>query len=196
MWVFWLILKLSLWFIHTLKSRHCLSCFKCQFSIFWVKSSIFYEFTVQPVLSKRLWDKAKLLAQGRCMLNRGSSETWEKTVWSQLKDSITKSCLEFEAPVLSLGRPTDIGWQLGKTYCHGSSKGRGRMFFFCSFTFFHFLSPLSLFHLYNLFYLSSPFLWETTQNDPQELTCCKPQLSQLKPQPPAPDKALFLPTKK
>ena len=54
-------------------------------------------------------------------------------------------------------------------------KGRGGMFLFLLFL--HFLScssffPVPLFHLlYSLFYLSSPFLWETTQNDPQGLTC-------------------------
>ena len=43
-------------------------------------------------------------------------------------------------------------------------------YFFCFFTFIHFpLSPIPFFHL--LYYLSSPFLWETTQNDPQGLTC-------------------------
>ena len=54
-------------------------------------------------------------------------------------------------------------------------KGRGGMFLFLLFL--HFLScssffPVPLFHLlYSLFYLFSPFLWETTQNDPQGLTC-------------------------
>ena len=54
-------------------------------------------------------------------------------------------------------------------------KGRGGMFLFLPFL--HFLScssffPVPLFHLlYSLFYLFSPFLWETTQNDPQGLTC-------------------------
>ena len=54
-------------------------------------------------------------------------------------------------------------------------KGRGGMFLFLLFL--HFLSCSSfitvpLFHLlYSLFYLFSPFLWETTQNDPQGLTC-------------------------
>ena len=38
---------------------------------------------------------------------------------------------------------------------------------------FIFLSPLSLpFISSTISYLSSPFLWETTQNDPQGLTCC------------------------
>ena len=51
-------------------------------------------------------------------------------------------------------------------------KGRGGMFLFLLFL--HFLScssffPVPLFHL--LYYLFSPFLWETTQNDPQGLTC-------------------------
>ena len=47
------------------------------------------------------------------------------------------------------------------------------LYFFCSFTFIHFpFSPVPLFYLlYYLFYISSPFLWETTQNDPQGLTC-------------------------
>ena len=54
-------------------------------------------------------------------------------------------------------------------------KGRGGMFLFLLFL--HFLSyssffPVPLFHLlYSLFYLFSPFLWETTQNDPQGLAC-------------------------
>ena len=54
-------------------------------------------------------------------------------------------------------------------------KGIGGMFLFLLFL--HFLScssffPVPLFHLlYSLFYLFSPFLWETTQNDPQGLTC-------------------------
>ena len=50
-------------------------------------------------------------------------------------------------------------------------KGRGGMFLFLLFLHFHSCSsffPVPLFHLlYSLFYLFSPFLWETTQNDPQ-----------------------------
>ena len=43
-------------------------------------------------------------------------------------------------------------------------------YFFCFFTVIHFpFSSIPLFRL--LYYLSSPFLWETTQNDPQGLTC-------------------------
>ena len=53
--------------------------------------------------------------------------------------------------------------------------GRGGMFLFLLFLHFHSCSsffPVPLFHLlYSLFYLFSPFLWETTQNDPQGLTC-------------------------
>ena len=51
-------------------------------------------------------------------------------------------------------------------------KGRGGMllflfpFFSLSFLFAFFPVPL-----YYLFYLFSPFLWETTQNDPQGLAC-------------------------
>ena len=54
-------------------------------------------------------------------------------------------------------------------------KGRGGIFLFLLFLHFHSCSsffPVPLFHLlYSLFYLFSPFLWETTQNDPQGLTC-------------------------
>ena len=54
-------------------------------------------------------------------------------------------------------------------------KGRGGVFLFLLFLHFHSCSsffPVPLFHLlYSLFYLFSPFLWETTQNDPQGLTC-------------------------
>ena len=57
-------------------------------------------------------------------------------------------------------------------------KGRGGMFLFLLFLhFLHFHScssffPVPLFYLlYSLFYLFSPFLWETTQNDPRGLTC-------------------------
>ena len=54
-------------------------------------------------------------------------------------------------------------------------KGGGGMFLFLLFLHFHSCSsffPVPLFHLlYSLFYLFSPFLWETTQNDPQGLTC-------------------------
>ena len=54
-----------------------------------------------------------------------------------------------------------------------AGKGRGRMFIFPLFLHFHScFFPVPLFHLlYYLFYLFSPFLWETTQNDPQGLKC-------------------------
>ena len=54
-------------------------------------------------------------------------------------------------------------------------KDRGGLFLFLLFLHFHSCSsffPVPLFYLfYCLFYLFSPFLWETTQNDPQGLTC-------------------------
>ena len=56
-----------------------------------------------------------------------------------------------------------------------AGKGGGGMFLFLLFLRFHFCSyffPVRLFHLlYYLFYLFSPFLWETRQNDPEGLTC-------------------------
>ena len=49
------------------------------------------------------------------------------------------------------------------------------VFYFLLFLHFHSCSsffPVPLFHLFcYLFRLFSPFLWETTQNDPQGLTC-------------------------
>ena len=55
-----------------------------------------------------------------------------------------------------------------------AGKGRGGMFLFLLFLQFHSCSsffPVPLFHRFDyLFYHSSPFLWETTQNDPQGLT--------------------------
>ena len=53
-----------------------------------------------------------------------------------------------------------------------AGKGRGRMFLFLLFLYFHPCSSffsISLFHLF--YYLFSPFLRETAQNDPQGLTC-------------------------
>ena len=51
-----------------------------------------------------------------------------------------------------------------------TGKGREGMFLFLLFLHFHSCSaffPVPLFHLfYYLFFLFSPFLWETTQNDP------------------------------
>ena len=56
-----------------------------------------------------------------------------------------------------------------------AGKGRGGMFLFLLFLHYHPCSSffsVPLFHLlYYLFYIFSPFLWETTQNDPQGLMC-------------------------
>ena len=55
-----------------------------------------------------------------------------------------------------------------------AGKGRGGTFLFLLFLHFYSWSsfiPVPLFHLlYYIVYLYSPFLWETTQNEPQELT--------------------------
>ena len=73
----------------------------------------------------------------------------------------------------SLGRPTDIGFQLGKA-CYPFLAGKGRggnvLYFFCFFTFIPVpLSSLTLSFISCT--ISSPFLRETTQNDPQGLMC-------------------------
>ena len=61
-----------------------------------------------------------------------------------------------------------------------AGKGRSKCFYFCFFPFIPFACssffPVPLFHL--LYCLFSPFLWETTQNDPQGLTCSKTQHNQ------------------
>ena len=75
----------------------------------------------------------------------------------------------------SPGRPTDSGLLLGKAMLSLQKVGVDGNVFISSVSSlsFIFVSPLShLFHLlYYLFCLSSPFLWETTQNDLQGLTC-------------------------
>ena len=74
--------------------------------------------------------------------------------------------------ILRHGCPTDIDLTVGQGLL---SLQQLRVeaecfYFFCYFTVIHFpFSPVPLFHL--LYYLSSPFLWEMTQNDPQGLTC-------------------------
>ena len=63
-----------------------------------------------------------------------------------------------------------------------AGKGREVMFLFLLFLHFHScfsFFPVPPFHLFcYLFCLFSPFLWETTQNDPQGLSVVKPQLNQ------------------
>ena len=74
----------------------------------------------------------------------------------------------------SPGRPTemDYSWALRPAILV-AGKGRGEMFLFFSVSslspLFLFLPcPVPLFHLiYYLFYLFSPFLWESTQHDSQ-----------------------------
>ena len=62
-------------------------------------------------------------------------------------------------------------------------KGRGGMFLFLLFLHFHSCSsffPVPLFHLlYSLFYLFSPFLWETTQMTLKGWRVVKPQHNQM-----------------
>ena len=74
-----------------------------------------------------------------------------------------------------------LAYRLARPAILAAGKGRGGNVFISSVSSlsFIFLSLLSLFHLfYYLFYFSFPFLWETTQNDPQGMTCRKPQLNQ------------------
>ena len=86
-------------------------------------------------------------------------------------------CDEGIVYLTSPGRPTDIGLQLGKLLARLAillaDKGGGGVFLILLFLYFHSCSSffsVPLFYL--LFYLFSPFVWETTQNDPQGLTCC------------------------
>ena len=52
-----------------------------------------------------------------------------------------------------------------------AGKGREGMFLFLQFHHFHSCSSFFPVPLFHLFYLFSPFFWETTQNDPQGLMC-------------------------
>ena len=75
----------------------------------------------------------------------------------------------------SLARPAVLaagkgrgGWGVGG----GGDVGVFLFLLFLHFHLFSFFSPVPLFHLlYYLFYLFSPFLRETTQNDQQGLMC-------------------------
>ena len=82
--------------------------------------------------------------------------------------------------LMSPGIQLKIGYSWTRPAILAEGKGRGGMFLFLLFLHFHlfsslsfiFLSPLSLsFISSTVSYLSSPFLWETIQNDPQVLTC-------------------------
>ena len=75
--------------------------------------------------------------------------------------------------LMSPGRPNDICLQLGKA-CYPSGRGGGGCFYFlCFFTFIPIpLSSLSLSFISTISSITFlPFFWETTQNDPQGLTC-------------------------
>ena len=97
-------------------------------------------------------------------------------IFCSLSSSISWVWLS-EAKVLCILRHWGVQMILAYTWGRppvlAAGKGRGGMFLFFSFTFIHFpFSPVPLFHLlFCLFYLSSPFLLETIQNDPQGLTC-------------------------
>ena len=73
----------------------------------------------------------------------------------------------------SWARPAIIvaGKGTGARCVCGGGGGGGNVFIssVSSLSFLFSFFPVPLFHL---FYLFSPFLWETTQNDPQGLTCC------------------------
>ena len=73
----------------------------------------------------------------------------------------------------SSGRPTDIGlWARPATFAAGKGKKGGAVFLLLLFLHFHSFSSFSHVPRFQLFYyLSSPFLRETTQNGQQGLTC-------------------------
>ena len=70
----------------------------------------------------------------------------------------------------SLGVQLILAYSWAKPAIVVAGKGKGECFISSVFHFHSFssFSPVPLFNL--LFYLSSPFLWEMTQNDPQGLT--------------------------
>ena len=105
--------------------------------------------------------------------------TGKYTLWYDTQITGVVGCGEGVVYLSSPGHPTDIGLQLGKACILVAGKGRGggggRFYFFCFFTFIPVpLSSLSLsFFTSTISSISfSPLFWETTQNNPQGLTCC------------------------
>ena len=109
-------------------------------------------------------DHDQIAFSGAVRLGR---EGWLKGVWSGI------------AKVLCILRHWGVQLILAYSWARlaklVAGKGRGECFLFLLSLPFHSCSsffPVLLFHLlYFLFCLFSPFLWETTQNDPQGLTC-------------------------
>ena len=70
----------------------------------------------------------------------------------------------------SPGRQLILAYSWARPAIFAALRVEGECFYSFCLTFIHFpFSPVPLFHLLCLFYLSSPFLWEMTQNDPQGL---------------------------
>ena len=99
------------------------------------------------------------------------SSHWCSNQWGLLGVVGWCEVMYFTSP----GCPIDIGLQLGKACYSCSRRWKRGKFLFLLFVHFHSCSSFFLvpfFQLFNcLFYLFSPFLWETTKNDPQGLTC-------------------------
>ena len=87
------------------------------------------------------------------------------------KGSIVHHCLSF----VTRGVQLILADSWARPAILVAGKGREVMFLFLLFLHFHScfsFFPVPPFHLFcYLFCLFSPFLWETTQNDPQGLTC-------------------------
>ena len=140
-----------------------------QFELCWWRIRIFRR------RSERFADNC-LLERDR--FGRGSVMVWGGIVDGRKTDLIViPSILNAQGVVgwcegaylTSPGRPTELAYSWARPAILVVGKGRGGMFLFLLFLHFHSCSsffPVPLFHLlYYLFYLFSPFFWETTQND-------------------------------
>ena len=108
-----------------------------------------------------------LCRQGRLRSACTSAQSDQGLCWGWLEGAKVSCILRYQGIQLILA----YSWAMPVILVAG--KGRRGMFLFLLFLHFHscsFFFPVPLIHLhYFLFYLFSPFLWETTQNDPEGL---------------------------
>ena len=102
---------------------------------------------------------------------RGSSNEYPQCFWAEIRgwSGVAKVLCNLRHRGVQL--ILVYSWARPAIFVAG--KGTGGMFLFLQFIHFHSCSsffPIPLFYL--LYYFFSPFLLETTQNDPQGLTCC------------------------
>ena len=117
------------------------------------------------------YSKVKLASLCICM-----GKKHLKILFSETKDALwVVGWCEGVMYLLSPGHPLILAYSWARPAILVAGKGREVTFLFLLFLHFHSCSsffPVPPFYLFcYLFCLFSPFLWETTQNDQQGLTC-------------------------